>query len=145
MPLAISRQFLRCFDVASRRRGNHSSGMDISRPSESTTLSASCVTRTLSASTAVGQDTLKVFVPFLQKESNVFLDDFSNLPKFFRIITQLQLTPHRQSSSPWDFQMNLENYYLHTTIQRWPRAVSPEPRLFNWSSSAMGMPYFSAR
>jgi hypothetical protein len=45
-------------------------------------MSASSVKRTLSARTAVGLGTLKVFIPFLQKEINVFLDDSSDLSKF---------------------------------------------------------------
>ena len=66
IPLAMSRQGLRCFGVASLKRGNHSRGADISRPSDRATMSASALKRTLSARTAVGLVAFKVFIPLRQ-------------------------------------------------------------------------------
>jgi len=95
MPLAMSRQFLRCLGVASRRRGNHSNGTDTSRPSESVTIIASLVKRTSRARTEVGLTTL---LPNSQHSRHRFA--------LYRIIVQLLANIRRLSvwALVWRFQ-----------------------------------------
>src|SRR2546430_365241 len=61
MPPPISRQFLRCFGVARRRRGNHSNGADTCRPSAKVTTRESSV-KVASTASATGLTT-KVLIP----------------------------------------------------------------------------------
>ncbi len=75
-PRPISRQFFRCFTVASRSLGNHSNGADTCRPSARITTSESLVKDTPTAS-AAGL-TPKVLIPRNYKLLAVLFNHFSN-------------------------------------------------------------------
>src|SRR3954468_3556871 len=60
-PRPINRQFLRCLAVASRRRGNHSSGAETCLPSARVTTRETLVKETCTASAAGLTD--KVLIP----------------------------------------------------------------------------------
>src|SRR5438128_3794395 len=88
-PRPISRQFLRCLAVASRRRGNHSNGADTCLPSAKVTTRESLVKDTLTTS-AAGL-TPKVHIPrnykllavlFNQNRNAPILNTFGIGPKF---------------------------------------------------------------
>src|ERR1017187_3663660 len=71
----MSRQFLRCFELAERKRGNHSSGADTCRPSASATTSESSVNVTFTAS-ATGLAVV-VFIPSQYKLFAIFFNHFT--------------------------------------------------------------------
>src|SRR5690349_4576692 len=73
----MSLQFRRCFAVASRKRGNHSSGADTCRPSASVTTKASAVNDTSTAS-AIGL-CVKVLIPRNYKLLAMLFNHFTQL------------------------------------------------------------------
>src|SRR6185436_1852490 len=72
-PPPINRQFFLCSGVAFCKRGDQTSGTDISRPSAKTTrrLSSVQITSTANGSTS----TAKVLIPFLQQSVPVLFDN----------------------------------------------------------------------
>src|SRR3954468_11638213 len=79
-PRPINRQFLRCLAVASRRRGNHSSGAETCLPSARVTTRESLVKETCTASAAGLTD--KVLIPRNYKLLAMLFNHFSDSGQF---------------------------------------------------------------
>src|SRR5438477_11488190 len=76
IPPPIKRHSFLCSAVAWSKRGNQTSGAEISRPSASTTRRLSLVQLT---STARGSTSTKVLIPSLQQRFSVLFNDSLNL------------------------------------------------------------------